>query len=93
VDRRTQDGKGTLSTDSGTLKQTQYSFSTRFENGVGTNPKAGYWAHADVYQYSLCATQRRDCAKLETTATIIGPKSVKVFITKSISTSSPTFLA
>ena len=34
-----RDGKGTISTDSGTLKDTQYSFSTRFENGVGTNPE------------------------------------------------------
>ena len=34
-----KDGKGTLSTDSGTLKDTQYSFSTRFESGVGTNPE------------------------------------------------------
>jgi osmotically inducible protein OsmC len=34
-----KDGKGTISTDSGVLKQTQYSFSTRFENGVGTNPE------------------------------------------------------
>ncbi|HTR42615.1 MAG TPA: OsmC family protein [Pseudomonadales bacterium] len=34
-----KDGKGTISTDSGTLKDTQYSFSTRFENGVGTNPE------------------------------------------------------
>jgi len=32
-------GKGAISTDSGTLKNTQYSFSTRFENGVGTNPE------------------------------------------------------
>src|SRR5262249_26471219 len=32
-------GKGAISTDSGVLKQTQYSFSTRFENGVGTNPE------------------------------------------------------
>jgi osmotically inducible protein OsmC len=32
-------GKGNISTESGTLKQTQYSFSTRFENGVGTNPE------------------------------------------------------
>ena len=32
-------GKGTISTESGVLKQTQYSFSTRFENGVGTNPE------------------------------------------------------
>jgi lipoyl-dependent peroxiredoxin len=34
-----KDGKGTISTDSGTLKDTQYSFSTRFESGVGTNPE------------------------------------------------------
>src|SRR5580704_3551748 len=32
-------GKGTISTASGTLSNTQYSFSTRFENGVGTNPE------------------------------------------------------
>jgi lipoyl-dependent peroxiredoxin len=32
-------GKGTISTQSGVLKQTQYSFSTRFENGIGTNPE------------------------------------------------------
>ena len=32
-------GKGSISTDSGALKETQYSFSTRFENGVGTNPE------------------------------------------------------
>jgi osmotically inducible protein OsmC len=32
-------GKGVISTESGVLKQTQYSFSTRFENGVGTNPE------------------------------------------------------
>lgn len=34
-----KDGKGTLSTDSGVLKETQYSFTTRFENGIGTNPE------------------------------------------------------
>ena len=34
-----KDGKGTISTDSGVLKDTQYSFSARFENGVGTNPE------------------------------------------------------
>ena len=32
-------GKGNISTDSGVLKETQYSFGTRFENGVGTNPE------------------------------------------------------
>ena len=32
-------GKGTVSTESGALKDVQYSFSTRFENGVGSNPE------------------------------------------------------
>ena len=32
-------GQGSISTDSGVLKETQYSFSTRFENGIGTNPE------------------------------------------------------
>ena len=34
-----KEGKRNISTDSGTLKEAQYSFSTRFENGVGTNPE------------------------------------------------------
>ncbi len=33
-----KDGKGSLSTQSGILKDAQYGFSTRFENGPGTNP-------------------------------------------------------
>lgn len=32
-------GKGNISSDSGVLKETQYSFGTRFENGPGTNPE------------------------------------------------------
>lgn len=32
-------GKGSISSDSGVLKDTQYSFTTRFENGIGTNPE------------------------------------------------------
>ena len=34
-----KEGKGTISTESGVLSNTQYSFSTRFENGKGTNPE------------------------------------------------------
>lgn len=34
-----KDGKGTVSAESGTLKDTPYSFKTRFESGVGTNPE------------------------------------------------------
>lgn len=32
-------GKGEISTQSSTLNQTQYSFNTRFADGVGTNPE------------------------------------------------------
>ncbi|RYY35609.1 MAG: OsmC family peroxiredoxin [Sphingobacteriaceae bacterium] len=34
-----KEGKGELTTQSTTLNQTQYSFKTRFETGVGTNPE------------------------------------------------------
>lgn len=34
-----KEGHGTLSTQSTVLNKTQYSFSSRFENGVGTNPE------------------------------------------------------
>ena len=32
-------GKGNISTQSTVLNKTQYSYNTRFENGVGTNPE------------------------------------------------------
>ncbi|MBB5397557.1 OsmC family protein [Mucilaginibacter sp. AK015] len=34
-----QEGKGEISTQSTTLNKTQYSFKTRFADGVGTNPE------------------------------------------------------
>lgn len=34
-----KDGKGHLTTQSTTLSKTQYSFKSRFEEGVGTNPE------------------------------------------------------
>jgi osmotically inducible protein OsmC len=34
-----KEGKGSISTQSGTLKDTQYSFAARFAEGVGTNPE------------------------------------------------------
>lgn len=34
-----KEGKGNLTTQSTTLNQTQYSYGTRFEEGVGTNPE------------------------------------------------------
>ena len=34
-----KDGKGTLTSASTVLNNTQYSFNTRFEDGIGTNPE------------------------------------------------------
>lgn len=49
-------GKGTLSTDSGVLANTQYSFATRFENGKGTNPEELIAAaHAGCFAMALSA--------------------------------------
>ncbi|MDQ1638284.1 MAG: lipoyl-dependent peroxiredoxin [Pyrinomonadaceae bacterium] len=49
-----KDGKGTISTDSGALANTQYSFSTRFEDGAGTNPEELIAAaHAGCFSMAL----------------------------------------
>ncbi|HEX9761392.1 MAG TPA: OsmC family protein [Candidatus Acidoferrales bacterium] len=51
-----KDGKGVISTESGVMKETQYSFSTRFENGVGTNPEELIAAaHAGCFSMALSA--------------------------------------
>lgn len=51
-----KDGKGVISTQSGVLKQTQYSFGTRFENGIGTNPEELIAAaHAGCFTMALSA--------------------------------------
>jgi lipoyl-dependent peroxiredoxin len=51
-----KDGKGTVSTQSRVLNQTQYSFSTRFENGAGTNPEELIAAaHAGCFSMALSA--------------------------------------
>jgi osmotically inducible protein OsmC len=49
-----KDGKGSLTTQSGTLKDTQYSFHTRFEDGKGTNPEELLAAaHAGCFDMAL----------------------------------------
>lgn len=51
-----KDGKGTVSTASGVLNKTQYSFATRFENGAGTNPEELIAAaHAGCFSMALSA--------------------------------------
>jgi osmotically inducible protein OsmC len=49
-----RDGKGTVSTESGVLSEAQYSFSTRFEDGKGTNPEELLAAaHAGCFSMAL----------------------------------------
>jgi lipoyl-dependent peroxiredoxin len=51
-----KEGKGLISTASGVLQDTQYSFSTRFENGKGTNPEELIAAaHAGCFAMALSA--------------------------------------
>ena len=52
-----KDGKGKISTQSGVLKDSQYSFGTRFENGIGTNPEELIAAaHAGCFTMALSAS-------------------------------------
>jgi len=49
-----KEGKGTISTESKVLSNAQYSFSTRFENGIGTNPEELIAAaHAGCFSMAL----------------------------------------
>ncbi len=49
-----KEGKGVLSTQSTVLSKTQYSFGSRFENGVGTNPEELIAAaHAGCFSMKL----------------------------------------
>jgi osmotically inducible protein OsmC len=51
-----KDGKGTISTESGVLANTSYSFGTRFESAKGTNPEELIGAaHAGCFSMALSA--------------------------------------
>ena len=69
-----KDGKGTLSSDSGVLAQTPYSFQTRFESTPGTNPEELIAAaHAGCFTMALSAqlgNAGMTAERLETTATV-----------------------
>jgi len=76
-------GKGTISTQSGVLSNTQYSFSTRFENGVGTNPEELIAAaHAGCFSMAFSA-QLGEAGltpdRIETTATVTLEKNAAGF--------------
>src|SRR5260370_18904922 len=69
-----KDGKGTLSTESGVLKQTPYSFSTRFEGQPGTNPEELIAAaHAGCFTMALSGqlgAAGMTAQAIDTTATV-----------------------
>ena len=69
-----KDGKGTVSTDSGVLSNTAYSFSTRFEDQPGTNPEELIAAaHAGCFTMALSGqlgNRGMTAGKINTTATL-----------------------
>ena len=69
-----KDGKGTVSTESGVLSNTQYSFGTRFENGPGTNPEELIAAaHAGCFTMAFSAQLGNaglTAQSIDTTATV-----------------------
>jgi lipoyl-dependent peroxiredoxin len=69
-----KEGKGSISTESGVLKDTQYSFKTRFESGNGTNPEELLAAaHAGCFAMALSnelGQAGMTAKKLEATGTV-----------------------
>ena len=67
-------GAGIISTASGTLSNTQYSFKTRFEQGTGTNPEELLAAaHAGCFSMALSLILQNEGLKadsIDTTCTI-----------------------
>src|ERR1700724_4015458 len=86
-----KDGKGTISTDSGVLSNAQYSFSTRFEEGKGTNPEELIAAaHAGCFTMALSGqltSAELPPESLETTAVVTmektddGPTVTRIHLT------------
>jgi len=71
-----KDGKGTVSTASGVLKGTPYSFAQRFENAPGTNPEELIGAaHAGCFSMALSG----ELGKLGLTADSIETKATVNF--------------
>jgi len=86
-----KEGKGTITTQSGTLHEAQYSFGTRFENGVGTNPEELIAAaHAGCFTMALSGqltSVEMPPESIETTAVVTmektddGPTVTKIHLT------------
>jgi len=81
-----KEGKGTISSQSGALKQMQYSFAARFAEGVGTNPEELIAAaHAGCFSMALSAELGKanfTPESIETTAVVTLDLHDKPTITK-----------
>ena len=69
-----KDGRGSLSSSSGALSETPYTFSTRFEGSAGANPEELVAAaHAGCFSMALSAQLGEDgltAERIATTATV-----------------------
>ncbi len=69
-----REGKGSVSTESGTLNAAPYSFTSRFEHGTGTNPEELLGAaHAGCFSMAFSgqlAAEKLTADRIETTATV-----------------------
>ncbi|NLC24851.1 OsmC family protein [Oxalobacter vibrioformis] len=78
-----KDGKGALTTETGVLSNTPYSFSARFENGAGTNPEELVAAgHAGCFTMDLSGRLERAkmvAENIQTKATVTLDKGEKGF--------------
>src|SRR5437763_7404413 len=83
-----KDGKGTLTSASGVLKDTPYSFHTRFESQPGTNPEELIAAaHAGCFTMALSAqlgNAGMSAQALDTTATVTLEKTDAGFTVTSV---------
>jgi osmotically inducible protein OsmC len=84
-------GTGTITTQSSTLKDTQYSFKSRFEEGTGTNPEELIAAaHAGCFSMAFAnelATAGHTATSVDTSAVVTleflesGPTITKIHLT------------
>lgn len=83
-----KDGKGTISTDSGVLSNTQYGFKSRFEEGPGTNPEELIAAaHAGCFTMALSAQLAEagiTADSLKTTAAVTLDKADNGFVISAV---------
>jgi osmotically inducible protein OsmC len=85
-------GKGTITTQSNTLHDTQYSFKSRFEDGTGTNPEELIAAaHAGCFSMAFAnelAKAGHTASSVDTSATVTleilptGPTITKIHLVK-----------